>query len=89
MSFLDTSSGGYSKLWSKTIIDADKDMGGFGLSDLSELAATMNPGDLLWYNASAQRIQVLTGSTYATNELLTQGTAHMPNWGFPDTGKYP
>ena len=36
MSFIDTG-GGVSK-WSQVVIDADKDMGGFGLTDLKEIA---------------------------------------------------
>ena len=41
--------------WSKVTIDADKDMGGYGLSDLKELALGMNVGDILCFDMRNRR----------------------------------
>ena len=82
MSFLDA--GGVSK-WSQLAIDADKDMGGFGLTDLKELALGMTVGDILCFNAATGELALLHPGPMST-ELLTKGTHWPPVWSFPDVG---
>ena len=86
MSFIDTG-GGVSK-WSQVVIDADKDMGGFGLTDLKEIALGMNPGDILCFNATQNKLAIVSPGPMST-ELLTKGTHWPPVWGFPDSGAMP
>ena len=83
MSFLDTG-GGVSK-WSQVVIDTDKDMGGFGLTDLKEIALGMNVGDIIAFNAATNQLAIVSPGVLST-ELLTKGTKFPPVWGFPDTG---
>ena len=83
MSFIDTG-GGVSK-WSQVVIDADKDMGGFGLSDLKEIALGMNVGDILCYNGTLNKLAIVSPGPMST-ELLTKGTTFPPVWSYPDVG---
>jgi hypothetical protein len=78
--------GSGSTLWSKVTIDADKDMGGFGLTDLKELVAGMTAGDLIAFNAATGELAIVHPSSQIGTELLTKGTHFPPVWGFPDTG---
>jgi hypothetical protein len=84
MSFLDA--GGVSK-WSQVTIDADKDMLGFGLSDLKELALGMNVGDMLAFNNDTGKLGIIRINPVIGTELLTKGTVSPPVWGFPDSGE--
>ena len=84
MAFFEFSGSGSVK-WSKVTIDADKDMGGYGLSDLKELALGMNVGDILCLNAATGELAIVSPGIIST-ELLTKGTTFPPVWGFPDTG---
>ena len=86
MSFIDT--GSASNKWSDVIIDTDKDMGGFGLTDLKEIALGMNTGDLLCFNATLNLLAIVSPGPLGT-ELLTKGTRFPPVWGFPDSGAMP
>ena len=83
MSFLDT--GSASNKWSDVVIDADKDMGGFGLTDLKEIALGMNPGDILCFNATQNKLAIVSPGPMST-ELLTKGTTFPPVWSYPDVG---
>lgn len=83
MSFIDT--GGGVSLWSQVQIDADKDMLGFGLTDLSQLVAGMGVGDLIAFNVATGQLGKVSPGVIGT-ELLTKGTKFPPVWGFPDTG---
>lgn len=83
MSFLDVG-GGFTK-WSQVTIDADKDMGGFGLTDLKELALGMTVGDIIAFNAATGELAKVSPGVIGT-ELLTKGNKFPPVWGFPDTG---
>ena len=83
MCFIDT--GGRVSKWSQVVIDADKDMGGFGLTDLKEIALGMNVGDILCFNAATGELAIVSPGIIST-ELLTKGTTFPPVWGFPDTG---
>jgi hypothetical protein len=82
MSFVEV--GGVSK-WSQVVIDADKDMDGFGLTDLKELVAGMTAGDIIAFNATTGQLGKVSPGVIST-ELLTKGTKFPPVWGFPDTG---
>jgi hypothetical protein len=82
MSFLDV--GGASK-WSQVVIDADKNMGGFGLTDLKEIALGMNVGDILCFNAATNQLAKVSIGAAGT-ELLTKGQHFPPVWSFPDVG---
>ena len=79
---------GGTTLWSGVSIDADKDMGGFGLTDLKEIALGMNPGDILCFNAALNKLAIVSPGQ-KSYELLTKGTTWPPVWGFPDTGGLP
>ncbi|MFA5377990.1 MAG: hypothetical protein WC455_19725 [Dehalococcoidia bacterium] len=83
MSLIQKASG--STLWSGITIDADKDMGAFGLTNLKELCAAMNPGDIIAYDAATGRLAAVPSNIVGT-QLLTKGTHWPPVWGFPDTG---
>jgi len=83
MSFIDTG-GGVSK-WSQVVIDADKDMGGFGLTDLKEIALGMNVGDILCFSATLNKLAIVSPGPMST-ELLTKGTVFPPVWSYPDVG---
>jgi len=72
--------------WSQITIDADKDMLGFGLTDLEQMVAGMTQGDMIYYNGALNRLVVIQPSPIIGEELLTKGVGHAPEWGFPDTG---
>ena len=61
MSFVST--GSASNKWSEVVIDADKDMGGFGLTDLKEMALGMNAGDILCFNAATKQLAIVASWT--------------------------
>lgn len=82
MSFLEA--GGVSK-WSQIPIDADKDMLGFGLTDLKELVLNMTTGDIIYFNGVTGKLDKLSPGPLGT-ELLTKGPTLPPKYGFPDSG---
>jgi hypothetical protein len=82
MSFIQKIGG--STLWSAVNIDADKNMGAFGLSNLKELCLAMVPGDIIAYDAATGRLAAVHANIVGT-QLLTKGTTWPPVWGFPDT----
>jgi hypothetical protein len=71
-------------LWSGVTIDADKDMGAFGMSNLKELCASMIPGDIIAFDQATGRLAAVHANIAGT-ELLTKGTTWPPVWGFPDS----
>lgn len=83
MSLIQKASG--SNLWSAVNIDADKDMGAFGMSNLKELCAAMIPGDIIAYDQATGRLKAVHANILGT-QLLTKGAHWPPVWGFPDTG---
>ena len=83
MSFLNT--GSASNKWSDVVIDADKDMGGFGLTDLQEIALGKNVGDILCFSATLNKLAIVSPGPMST-ELLTKGTVFPPVWSYPDVG---
>jgi len=72
-------------LWSGVTIDADKDMGAFGMENLKELCAAMIPGDIIAFDQATGRLAAVHANIAGT-ELLTKGTTWPPVWGFPDSG---
>jgi hypothetical protein len=60
-------------------IDADKDWLSYGMSQVKEVAAQMNTGDLLFFNGN--RICKLTPGVVGS-ELMTKGPGQDPVWGF-------
>ena len=83
MSFADA--GGVSK-WSQIVIDIEKDMQGFGITNLKELEAAMPVGAIIAYSAEMGRLAAVAPGK-RTTELLTKGTRWPPVWGFPDSGE--
>ena len=75
MSFI--SSGGASK-WSQITIDADKDMGGKGLSNLKQVAAAMVGGDLIAKGLGGILVRIPAG--IANTVLTSQGAGMLPTW---------
>ena len=74
--------------WSKIQIDADKDMLGFGLTNLKELALMMQVGDMLAFNAKTNQLAIISPGV-ASSELITRGNVWPPVWGYPDSGQIP
>ena len=60
-------------------IDADKDWGGVGISDIKEIVAGMNVGDIIFHDGT--RIQKLSPGPLGS-ELITLGIGNNPKWGW-------
>ena len=75
MSFI--SPGGASK-WSQITIDADKDMGGKGLSNLKQVADAMVGGDLIAKGLGGVLVRIPAG--VANMVLTSQGALMLPTW---------
>ena len=77
MSFVST--GGVSK-WSQITIDADKNMLGFGMSNLKQVAAAMVAGDIIARGLGGVLVRIPAG--FAPNLFLTTaGPGALPYWG--------
>ena len=76
MSFIST--GGGSAKWSAITIDTDKDMGGYGLSDLKQVAAAMVGGDLIAKGLGGILVRIPAG--VANTVLTSQGALMLPTW---------
>ena len=76
MSFISTGSG--SAKWSAITIDADKDMGGKGLSNLKQVAAAMVGGDLIAKGLGGVLVRIPAG--IANTVLTSQGALMLPTW---------
>ena len=70
MSFISLGGGGSSK-WSQITIDSDKDMGGYGLSDLKQVATGMVGGDLIAKGLGGILVRIPAG--IANTVLTSQG----------------
>ena len=64
---------------SELVIDADKDWAGYSISNLKEVVAGMNVGDILFHDGN--RIQKLSPGPLGS-ELITLGTGNNPKWGW-------
>lgn len=67
---------GVTKL-SELTIDADKDWAGMGISNLLELAATMQKGDML-VRSDGAIVKITPGG--AGTRFTTQGPGALPTW---------
>lgn len=76
MSFIST--GGGSAKWSAITIDADKDMGGKGLSNLKQVAAAMVGGDLIAKGAGGILVRIPAG--VANTVLTSNGPGVIPSF---------
>ena len=77
MSFISLGGGGSSK-WSQITIDSDKDMGGYGLSDLKQVATGMVGGDLIAKGTGGILVRIPAG--IANTVLTSQGSLMLPTW---------
>jgi len=68
------------KKLSELPIDADKDWETFGITNMKELAAGMNKGDLAISDGA--KLAVLTPGSIGTN-LITHDWGNLPTWGYP------
>jgi len=66
--------------WSQVDIDADKDWGAFGITNLKELAAAMNKGDMLFFDST--KLLKITPGSIGTN-LTTHDIGNDPTWEYP------
>ena len=76
MSFIST--GGGPANWSAITIDADKDMGGKGLSNLKQVAAAMVGGDLIAKGAGGILVRIPAG--VANTVLTSNGPGVIPSF---------
>jgi hypothetical protein len=79
MSFIDYGGGGATKL-SQLTIDGSKDWAGFAITDLAEIAANMNTGDMIYCNAGAI-VKISPGPIGAI--FIAQGAGVLPIWSHP------
>ncbi len=70
--------GGGSSNWSDIVIDADKDMLGFGLSNMKEVAAAMIGGDLIARGLGGILVRIPAG--IANTVLTSTGIGLVPTW---------
>ena len=66
---------------SELTIDADKDWGGYGITDLKELASGMQRGDILQRGDSGVLEKLSPGAI--GYELTSTGTGHEVEWQSP------
>ena len=64
---------------SELLIDTDKDMVGFGLTNLKEVAAGMGVGDIIFHDGT--EIQKLSPGPLSS-ALVTRGLGHDPFYGW-------
>ena len=64
---------------SELLIDTDKDMGGFGLTNIKEVAAGMAVGDTIFRDGTG--IQKLSPGPLSS-ALVTRGPGHDPFYGW-------
>ena len=64
---------------SELLIDTDKDMGGFGLTNIKEVAAGMAVGDTIFHDGAG--IQKLSPGPL-NSALVTRGPGHDPFYGW-------
>ena len=64
---------------SELLIDTDKNMGGFGLTNLKEVVAGMGVGDIIFHDGTG--IQKLSPGPL-NSALVTRGPGHDPFYGW-------
>ena len=69
---------GVSRL-SELQIDADKDCGSMGLSNLKEVVTGMAVGDIIFHDGA--RIEKISPGAFSS-ELITRGSGHNPYYGW-------
>jgi len=70
--------GGGASKWSQITIDTDKDMGGYGMHNVSKVAAGMVGGDVVVKGLGGVLVRIPAG--IASQMLTSQGIGAIPTW---------